>query len=98
AAPRVDVARDSELEAERADDAGLLQDLTEGALLVALARLVLPLRQCPVVVTRPVHEQHLEPGPAAPACDHASGRPHRLCWEGWEGRNGWQGQPNAFLP
>ena len=55
----VDVARLADLLQELAAEAGLLLDLAQGARLVGLALVALALREAPVVVLRPVHEQHL---------------------------------------
>ncbi len=49
--------RRRQLGAELAAEPGLLLDLAHGTGLVALPRLALPLRERPVVVLRPVHEQ-----------------------------------------
>src|SRR5687767_2449722 len=61
----------------RADDLAaetrLLRNLTQGAVLVGLAVLTLALRQAPVVVLRPVHEQDsaVAHDDAARRADHA---------------------------
>ena len=65
---RVPVARRRQLLAELAAQAGLLLDLAQGAVLVALARIRLPLRERPVVVLGPVHDDN-----ASVADDQPSG-------------------------
>src|SRR4029079_13931535 len=54
----VDVARLTDLLQELAAEPCLLRDLAQGAGLIRLALVALALREAPVVVLRPVHEQH----------------------------------------
>ena len=57
-AARVDIPRRPRLGLKCAGEAGLFLDLAQRAVLVAFAVLRLALRERPVVVLRPVHEEH----------------------------------------
>src|SRR5829696_5080580 len=75
AALAVDVARAGQLGAEEAGEARLLLDLAEGGLLVALALLPLALGEGPVLVLRPVDDEHLGHAPGTGAPHDPSGGP-----------------------
>src|SRR4051812_10501439 len=70
----VAVAGRRQLGAQDAAQAGLLLDLANRRRLPRLAAVELALRQRPVVVARPVHDEELEPALAV-AVDDAAGRP-----------------------
>ena len=74
---RIGVGRRLELATERAAQPGLLLDLADGTLLVALAPFDLPFGERPVVVLRPMDEQDLDRRPGTADNDAAGGTNER---------------------